>query len=268
MTQGWSWIEKAASHLLPSGAPLDKFARGEIDPSSITDSGHGIYIRDITGKECISGASGAVNVNIGYSRKELAEAAYEQMIKLGNGGFTPGGSTAPIEYAYQLAKFTPYNLKRFMFVHSGSEANDSGYKIARFYWSGKGKEKKYKIISPELAYHGLTIGSLYATRSKAFWNKFGPPLPGYVSIPEVYCYHCPFKKTYPGCSLECAEALAATIEKEGADTVAAFVGEPIYGVAGTIMPPPEYWPRIREICTKYEVLLIDDEVMTGFGRTG
>lgn len=262
-----NWVNEAKDHLLPSGM-LDEFAKTGPVTTRITEEAHGIITRNINGKETISGSSAAVNVNFGYSRKDIAEAAMEQMLKMSNGGFTPGGSTASIEYAHKLAQFTPEGLDRFLFVHSGSEANDSGYKIARFYWSSKGEKNKYKIISRNLAYHGLTIGAMYATDGKIFNDAFGPPIPGYVKIPAVYCYHCPFNKTYPDCNLECAEALADTIKKEGPDTVAAFVAEPIYGVGGTIIPPKEYWPRIREICNEYHVLLIMDEVMTGFGRTG
>jgi adenosylmethionine-8-amino-7-oxononanoate aminotransferase len=263
------WVQWSKDHILPSGMPLGIFAKNGPAASSITDEAHGLMMKDVTGYEYISGSSSAVNVNLGYSNQELAQAAYDQLLKMGNGGFTPGGgTTASIEYAYKLAQVTPKGLNRFMFVHSGSEGNDSAYKIARYYWSIKGKNDKYKIISRKLAYHGLTIGAMYATDGAAFHTNFGPPLPGYLQIPAVHCYHCPFGKEYPSCNIACAEVLADTIKKEGPDTVAAFVAEPIYGVAGTIIPPKEYFPRIREICDEYDVLLIDDEVMTGFGRTG
>lgn len=263
-----NWVEEAKDHLLPSGIPLALFAKDGPIASGIIEEAHGMMMKDITGSESISGSSSAVNVNLGYSNEELAKAAYDQLLKMGNCGFTPGGSTASIEYAHKLAQFTPSGLNRFMFVHSGSEGNDSAYKIARYYWSIKGKKDKFKIISRKLAYHGLTIGAMYATDNKVFHNNFGPQPPGYVQIPAVHCYHCPFNKEYPGCSLDCAEALADAIKQEGPDTVAAFVAEPIYGVAGTIIPPKEYFPRIREICNEYDILFIDDEVMTGFGRTG
>ncbi len=268
-TSAEKWVEWSRDHVLPSGMPLAMFAKNGPPASSITDEAHGLVMKDINGHEVISGSSSAVNVNLGYSNPELAQAAYDQLLKMGNGGFTPGGgTTASIEYAYKLAQVTPKHINRFMFVHSGSEGNDSAYKIARYYWSVKGKPDKFKIISRKLDYHGLTIGAMYSTDGSAFHNNFGPQPYGYLQIPEVHCYHCPYGKIYPGCNIECAEGLGDAIEKEGADTVAAFVAEPIYGVAGTIIPPAEYFPRIREICDKYEVLLIDDEVMTGFGRTG
>ena len=263
------WVEWSRDHVLPSGMPLAMFAKNGPPSSAITEEAHGLVMTDVNGHEVISGASSAVNVNLGYSNPDLAQAAYDQLLKMGNGGFTPGGgTTASIEYAYKLAQVTPRYINRFMFVHSGSEGNDSAYKIARYYWSVNGKPTKFKIISRKFDYHGLTIGAMYSTDGAPFHNNFGPALPGYLKIPEVHCYHCPYGKNYPGCNIECADGLATAIEKEGQDTVAAFVAEPIYGVAGTIIPPKEYFPRIREICDKYEVLLIDDEVMTGFGRTG
>ncbi len=263
-----TWIKWSQEHLLPSGIPLATFAKSGPIASTITEEARRLTMKDITGDEYIGGVSSAVNVNLGYSNPELAQAAYDQLLKMGNCGFTPGGQTASIEYAYKLAQFTPAGLNRFMFAHSGSEGNDSAYKIARYYWSMKGKENKYTIISRKLAYHGLSIGATYATDGDVFHNHFGPYPPGYARIPAVYCYHCPFGKNYPGCDLDCAESLAAAIEKEGPDNVAAFVAEPIYGVAGTIIPPKEYFPRVSEICDHYDVLLIDDEVMCGFGRTG
>jgi len=266
-----NWASEAKEHLLASGTSLESFAQAGFQ-GDIIEEAHGLILRAVDGKEYIAGASGAVNVNWGYSRRDLAEAAMEQMLKMSNGGLTPGApSTAIIEYASKLAQFTPEGLGRFLFMHSGGEANDASYKIARFYWWNKGEKGKYKIISRDLAYHGLSIGSMYATRMMGAVppsGEFGPPIPGYCRTSAVYCYRCPFDKTYPGCGMECAEALAETIQQEGPETVAAFVAEPIYGVAGTIIPPEEYWPRIREICNQYNILLILDEVMTGFGRTG
>ncbi|MBT3362369.1 MAG: aspartate aminotransferase family protein [Chloroflexi bacterium] len=262
-------VQWSRDHILPSGMPLGPFAKNGPPKAAITAEAHRISMTDVNGNTNIAGSSSAVNVNLGYSNPELAQAAYDQLIKMGNGGFTPGGgSSASIEYAHALAQVTPDHINRFMFVHSGSEGNDSAYKIARYYWTMQGKPNKYKIISRKMAYHGLTIGSMYATDGDAFRKNYGPELPGYVQIPAVHCYHCPFNKTYPGCNFECAESLADAIEKEDADTVAAFVAEPIYGVAGTLIPPAEYLPKIRAICDQYDVLYIDDEVMTGFGRTG
>jgi len=261
------WMEEDRAHLLHGGVSLNDFA--EKGTPMILESADGIRVRDIHGREYIDALGGAVCTNCGYSRPELAEAAKEQMMKLSYGeswsGFT---HTAAIDYARLLAEFTPEGLDRFFFVNSGAEANEAAYKIARYYWATQGHEKKTKIISRNLGYHGLNLFSAWATGIPRFHTKIGDPHPDVVTIAECYCYRCPFGNDYPGCHLECAEALAEAIQREGKDRVAAFVAEPVYGVSGTIYPPPEYFPKIKEICDQYDVLLILDEVMTGFGRTG
>ncbi|MBW1721391.1 MAG: aspartate aminotransferase family protein [Deltaproteobacteria bacterium] len=261
------WIEEDKQHLLHGGVPLRDFS--ENGTPLILESAKGIRIRDIHGREYIDALAGAVCVNCGYGRQELAEVAREQMSRLSYAESWSGvAHTAAIEYAQALSKFTPPGLDRFFFVNSGAEANEAAYKIARYYWATKGYGEKTKIISRKLSYHGLNLFSMWATGIDRFHNKVGSPNPDVLYTSECYCYRCPFGKDYPGCNLECAEALAETIEQEGKDRVAAFVAEPIYGVSGTICPPPEYFPKIREICDAHDVLLILDEVMTGFGRTG
>lgn len=261
------WVEEDKLHMLHGGVPLNDFA--ENGTPLILDSASGIRVKDIHGREYIDALGGAVCTNCGYSRKELAEVAKEQMMKLSYAESWSGlTSTAAIDYAHALAEFTPEGLGRFFFVNSGAEANEAAYKIARFYWATKGYKQKNKIISRNLSYHGLNMVSMWATGMSRFHSKVGAPHPDIINIAECYCYRCPFGKDYPGCNLECAEALAEAIEKEGKDNVAVFVAEPIYGVSGTICPPPEYFPRIKEICENYNILLILDEVMTGFGRTG
>ena len=261
------WTEEDKLHMLHGGVALDDFA--ENGTPLILDSAYGIRVKDIHGREYIDALGGAICTSCGYSRKELAEAAKEQMMKLSYAESWSGiTSTAAIDYAHALSEFTPQGLGRFFFVNSGAEANETAYKIARYYWATKGFKEKNKIISRNLGYHGLNMVSMWATGIPRFQGKLGVPDPDIVNIAECYCYRCPFGKDYPGCNFECADALAQAIEKQGKDRVAAFVAEPIYGVSGTICPPPEYFPKIKEICDKYEVLFILDEVMTGFGRTG
>jgi len=262
-----NWAQMSSKHLLEGTMPLDALAENGCD--MIMDEGHGIVLKDVYGKKYIDGLSGAVCVNAGYGREELAEAAKAQMIKLSYttswSGFT---NSAAVEYASKLAEFTPDGLDRFFFANSGSEANESAFKIARFYWINQGKESKTKIISREHSYHGLGFAPMSSTGMEKFHERIGPLVPGFIRIPTTYCYRCPFGKDYPDCNLECAEALSETIDREGEDTVAAFIAEPIHGTAGTIVPPPEYWPRVQQICNQRNILLIVDEVMTGFGRTG
>jgi putrescine aminotransferase len=261
------WAEEDRKHQLHGGVPLDAFAdRGS---TMIISEGHGLILRDVHGKKYIDALAGAICVNLGYGCEELPEVAMAQMAKLSYlMNWSDFANTAAIEYASKLAEFVPNGLARFFFANSGSEANESAYKIARYYWINQGKENKMKIISRQHSYHGLNLASMSSTGMERFHERLGPLVPGFIRIPTAYCYHCPFDKEYPNCELDCAEALAKTIDQEGEDTVAAFVAEPIHGTAGTIIPPPEYWPRVTQICKERNILLILDEIMTGFGRTG
>jgi putrescine aminotransferase len=261
------WAEEDSKHQLHGGVPLDAFAEKGSD--MIISEGHGLILRDVYGKEYIDALSGAICVNLGYGCEELPEVAMAQMAQLSYlMNWSNFANTAAIEYAGKLAEFTPAGLDRFFFANSGSEANESAYKIARYYWMNQGKKSKTKIISRQHSYHGLNLASMSATGMERFHERFGPLIPGFIRIPTAYCYRCPFDKEYPDCKLECAEALAEAIDREGEGTIAAFVAEPIHGTSGTIVPPPEYWPRVTQICKERNVLLILDEVMTGFGRTG
>jgi len=235
--------------------------------SKIYIEGSGSRITSLDGVEYLDATSCGLTNNIGYGNRELAEAAKEQMIKLYHVPNFGGRVGLPyIELAKRLAEISP--MDHFLVENSGSEVVDAAFKVARLYWREKGLDK-YKIISLERAYHGVTFGALSAMGVPMFKSSsFDPLVPGFSSIPTPYCYLCPLDKSYPDCGIECAQALEREIEKEGGDTVAAFIGEPVQGGGGCIVPPPEYWPKIREICTKHNVLLIIDEVITGFGRTG
>jgi putrescine aminotransferase len=227
--------------------------------------GRGVILQDTEDKEYIDCASQLTCVNLGYGRIEIVDAIVEQMNKLEYTTLFFGFShVAAIECGQRLAELTPQGLDHFLFTSGGSEGTETAFKIARL------STKKHKIISLYDSYHGVTLGSLSATGEGkgTEWHGLEPLAPGFIRIPSYYCYRCPFGKVYPSCDIQCAEFLAETIEREGSESVAAFIAEPVIGAGGTIFPPPEYWPRIREICTKYHVLLIADEVMTGFGRTG
>jgi adenosylmethionine-8-amino-7-oxononanoate aminotransferase len=236
----------------------------------VFDRAEGVIIRDTEGKEYIDSSSQLVNVNIGHGRKEVIEAIVEQLGKLQYTttywGFT---NTAAIRCAKKLAEITPAGLKHFFFTSGGSESVETAFKIARNFWHAK-KPEKNKIISLHHSFHGLSFGTLSATSlgMGRLWKSYGPLVPGFLHIPSYYCYRCAFGLEYPGCQLKCANFLAETIEQEGRDSVAAFIAEPVQGSAGMIIPPPEYWPRVRQICSEMGVLLIADEVMSGFGRTG
>jgi len=236
----------------------------------IIDKGHGIYFQDTEGKEYIDGCSQLLCVNLGYGQAEIISAVREQMEKLQYGTYFFGFSNEPvIKCAQILSELVPEGLDHFDFTTGGSESVDLALRLARSYWNAKGKNK-YKIISLYDSYHGVTNGALAATASgRGFLERgVGPMLPGFIHIPSYYCYRCMFGLEYPRCNIKCARFLAELIEREGADNIAAFIAEPEMGTSGMLAPPPEYWPLVEEICAKYEVLLIADEVMTGFGRTG
>ncbi|MFC1939682.1 aspartate aminotransferase family protein [Chloroflexota bacterium] len=236
----------------------------------VIDNSRGIYFRDTEGKEYIDGASQLLCVNLGYGQREIIDAVHKEMEKLQYGMLFHGFSnTAIIECSRKLSKIVPSGLDHFNFTTGGSESVDAALRLARLYWHAKGKNK-FKVISLYDSYHGTAGAGLTATGSgRGFYERGAAPLmPGFIHIPSYYCYRCMLGLDYPDCNIRCARLLSEIIQKEGAESVAAFIAEPVLGVGGMIAPPPEYWPIIREICSKHEVLLIADEVMAGFGRTG
>ena len=232
-------------------------------------SGDGALIRDSTGREYIDGLSGLWNVNVGHGRQELADAARRQMATLAFHSAYAGGTNEPaIALAERLSALVYPSINTFFFTSGGAEASESSFKTARFYWKAVGRPDKVKVISRHRAYHGLTLAAMSATGLPAFWPMFEPRTPGFVHIdaPDPYRFDNPD----PAVSLGVAAAnrLEEAILREGPETVAAFIAEPVQGAGGVIVPPADYFGRIKEICAQYEVLLIADEVITGFGRTG
>jgi putrescine---pyruvate transaminase len=159
-------------------------------------------------------------------------------------------------------------MQAVFFTSGGAEANESAFKTARFYWKVQGKPDKVKVISRRYGYHGVTLQAMSATGIRAYWNMFEPLVPGFVHIDTCFPYRFQGANANETVGQAAARELEETILREGANTVAAFVGEPIHGAGGVIYPAEDYWPRVREICTRYNVLLIADEIITGFGRTG
>ncbi len=192
------------------------------------------------------------------------------MLKLAYSSNFSGMTNLPsIQLAEKLAGFAYEGLNTTFFTSGGSEANDSAFKTARYYWKRKGKPGKYKIIARKGSYHGVTLAATFATGIQRYHTMFGPPVEGFVHIPAPYSYR--FEgDVRPGETIgeAAARALEEAILREGPNTVAAFIAEPIMGVGGVIVPPDDYFPRVRAICDQYEILFIADEVITGFGRTG
>ncbi len=230
--------------------------------------GEGALLYDANGDEYIDGLSGLWNNTAGNGRRELAEAASRQMTTLGFSSGYAGSSNEPaIALAERLAALTYPNINRFFFTSGGGEASDSNFKMARYYWKLKGKPGKTKVISRQLGYHGVTLAAMCATGIPAYWPMFEPRIPGFVHVPSPYPYRYQAPAgVSPG--VAAADELEKKILEEGADTVAMFIAEPVQGAGGVIVPQDDYFPRIREICDKHEVLLVADEVITAFGRTG
>jgi putrescine aminotransferase len=231
--------------------------------------GKGAIIRDATGKEYIDGLAGLWNVNVGHGRRELADAAQKQMSTLAYHSAYAGGSNRPaIALAEKLSALLYPSINTFFFTSGGAEATETSIKTARFYWKALGKPEKIKIISRHRAYHGLTLAAMSATGLPAFWPMFEPRVPGFLHIDAPDPYRFTHKDTSISLGVAAARQLEEAILREGAETVAGFIAEPVQGAGGVIVPPADYFAEIRRICDKYEILFIADEVITGFGRTG
>lgn len=229
----------------------------------------GSFVKDIAGNEYIDGLSALWNVNVGHGREELARAAYEQMTRMAYYSAYAGSSNPPaIALAEKLSQLVYPSINTFFFTSGGAESTESSFKTARFYWKAVGRPDKVKFISRMKGYHGVTMAAMSATGLPAYWPMFEPRVPGFVHIESPYPYR--FENKTPGVSdgVAAANLLEEAILREGPETVAGFIAEPVQGAGGVIVPQDDYFPRIREICDKYEVLLISDEVITGFGRTG
>jgi adenosylmethionine-8-amino-7-oxononanoate aminotransferase len=265
-----------------SGSEIDRLRQYDIDhvihpqfhvadhrDAVIYARGKGAVLTDVEGREYIDGLASLWNVAVGHGRAELGEAAAAQMATLGFSNSYTGYANEPsIRLTERLLSLVYPNMSGVFYANSGSEANDFAIKAARYFWFVSGQPSKTKIISRAEAYHGGTLAATAVTGMAPFHKGFGPEPPDFVQVPTCYPYRCQWCSAKPSCTLECADNIEATIEREGADTVAAVVAEPVHGAGGVIPPDPGYWPRLREICDRHDVLLIADEVITGFGRTG
>lgn len=230
-----------------------------LDPTVIKDA-EGAYLIDSEGRRILDFTSQLKCVNVGHKNEKIVKAIQEQAEKLCY--VSPG-------FAYEsrstlgkvLAEVTPGDLNKFFFTLGGAEANENAIKIARAY------TKKSKILAFYRSYHGATYGAISLTGDPRR-AAVEPGIPGVVHVLNPYCYRCPFSLTYPQCGLHCAEHVADVIQYEVADTVAGIIMEPVVGAGGVIIPPEGYMKRLREICDENDILLIADEIMTGFGRTG
>ncbi len=246
----------AESHLIKRWEPRPGYR------PPIVVGGEGAIFWDASGRRYIDLISQLYNVHVGMGVREIIEAAKRQLDELAYA--SPAYYTVPqIRLAERLAELAPGDLSKVFFSNSGTEANEAAVKMAQLY------RKVLKIISFWDSYHGSTYASISVGGSSRTRRHRGLTLfEEFKHVPSPYCYRCVFGLTYPECDLRCAEFIAYTIEKECEETVAAFMAEPICSWAGQVVPPEGYWRRVREICDEQGVLLIFDEVMTGFARTG
>ena len=258
------WVEKDFKQLHPTYHP-----KSHANPLVI-ERGEGVWLYTTDGQKILDGMAGLWNINAGYGREEIAKAAYDQMKKLAfTSGFSGMTNLPSIELADKLAGFAYEGLNTTMFTSGGSESNDSAFKTARYYWKRKGKPGKFKVIARKNSYHGVTLAGTFATGLEKYHTMFGPAVDGFVHIPAPNPYRYEGElKDGETIGQSAARALEEAILREGVDTVSAFIAEPVMGVGGVIVPPDDYFPLVRAICDKYEVLFIADEVITGFGRTG
>ncbi|MFT4036777.1 MAG: aspartate aminotransferase family protein [Thermomicrobiales bacterium] len=242
---------------------------GEFDSDNLRvfDRGEGARLYDVQGREYLDGISGLWVVNAGHGRKEIAQAYGDQAAKLGYASSMTYTTTPAVALAAKLAEITPGDLNRAFFVSGGSEAVETAVKIAKQVQFMRGFPRRYKIIARRGSYHGMTQGamSLTATRNEAW---FGPFMYGVSHVPHPNRYRSDFGLEGEAADIAAAKYVESEIINQGPETVAAVIGEPISSAAGLHVPSPKYWQMLREICDRHGVLLIADEVINGFGRTG
>jgi adenosylmethionine-8-amino-7-oxononanoate aminotransferase len=251
-----SLVDRDIAHLLHP-----QYLQGDQRNAIVFVKGEGSILTDARGREYIDGLSSLWNVAVGHGRRELAEVAAKQMSELAfANGYTGYSNIPAIELAEQLVRRSYPNMDAVFFANSGSEANEVAFKLARFHWFLKGHMDKVKIFARRQAYHGGTLATTAATGLPPFWRGFGPLDPTFLRTP---CNH-----PFTSCTADCALQVEEAIKREGADTVAAIIAEPVQGAGGVIPPGDDYFPTLRQVCDRNGVLLIADEVITGFGRTG
>ncbi|HFD16678.1 MAG TPA: aminotransferase class III-fold pyridoxal phosphate-dependent enzyme, partial [Rhodospirillales bacterium] len=249
--------------------PFTTFAELAKTGSRIITRAEGCHLWDAEGNRILDGMAGLWCVNVGYGRTRLAEVAREQMAELPYYNTFFQTATPPaIELAAELAALLPEGIDRIFYASSGSEANDTIVKTIWYYWNLMGRPEKKIIVSRTLAYHGVGLGSGSLTGMPFMHEPFDLPLPRFVHIGNPYWFAEGGDLDPEEFGRVAARWLEEKILEIGPEKVAAFVGEPVQGAGGVIVPPPTYWPEIQRICREYDILLVADEVICGFGRTG
>ncbi|TWC30333.1 putrescine aminotransferase [Pseudomonas sp. SJZ079] len=260
------WQAMSREHHL---APFSDYKQlAENGPRIITKA-EGVYLWDSEGHKILDGMAGLWCVAVGYGREELVEAASRQMRELAfSSTFFQTATPAALELAKAIAAIAPAGMNHVFFTGSGSEGNDTVLRMVRHYWTTKGQPHKKVVISRHNAYHGSTMGSASLGGMKEMHEQGDLPIPGIVHIPQPYWFGEGGDMSPEAFGIWAADQLEKKILEVGEDNVAAFIAEPIQGAGGVIIPPDSYWPRIREILARYDILFVADEVICGFGRTG
>ncbi len=255
-----------AHHWHPFTDHLELAALG--GPRIITHA-EGVWLTDSSGARILDAMAGLWCVNVGYGRRELADAAYRQLTDLSfYHGFFKTTTEPTVRLAAKLAELTPPGLSRAFFANSGSEANDTIVRMARHYWALKGKPEKQVFIGRDHGYHGTTMAATSLNGMKVMHEQGGLPLPGFAHVMAPYPFEGQGEMSAEAFGRLAARAVEEKILAIGPENVAAFIGEPVQGAGGVIIPPDSYWPEINRICREHDILLIADEVICGFGRLG
>jgi len=263
-TKAWQ-ASDARHHLHPFTDHAGLAAKG----ARVITKASGVHLWDSEGNKLLDGMSGLWCVNVGYGRPELAHVAQQQMLELPYyNTFFQTTHPPVVALSEKLARIAPEGMDLVTYAGSGSEANDSIAKLVRYFWNLQGKHKKKTIISRNYAYHGVTVQSASLSSLGGMYQQFDLPLPGVVHVDAPYWYAHGGNMSPEEFGLKAARAVERKILELGPETVGAFIGEPIQGAGGVIIPPSTYWPEIMRICRQYDVLVIADEVICGFGRTG
>ncbi|MFN5718513.1 MAG: aminotransferase class III-fold pyridoxal phosphate-dependent enzyme [Bradyrhizobium sp.] len=255
----------------PIWHPMAHPAEMRAQPPRIVMKGEGVHVTDIDGKTVIDAVGGLWNVNLGYSCDPIKQAITEQLGALPYySGFRGTSSGPSIELAYELTEwFKPEGMVRAFFTSGGSDSVETALRLSRQYWKIKGQADRTKFLALKKGYHGTHFGGASVNGNANFRRNYEPMLPGVFHIPAPSTYRNPFNETDPAKLAQlCAAAMEEEIAFQGADTIAAFIMEPVLGAGGVIVPPDSFMKLVREICDRHGILMIADEVVTGFGRTG
>ncbi len=262
-----TFSERARRHLWLQMSRMGSYS--ETNEVPIMVRGEGVYVYDANGQRYFDGLSGLFTNSLGHGRTDIGQAAAKQIGELGFFPLWTYAHPRAIELAEKIASLTPGDLNRVFFTTGGGEAVESAWKLARQYHRIRGELDRYKVISRDVAYHGTTMGALTITSLEGYRKPFEPLVPGAIKVPTTNFYHAPeHANDYEAFGLWSANQIEEAILREGPETVAAVFLEPVQNAGGCFVPPPGYWQRVREICDRYGVLLVSDEVICGFGRLG